>query len=222
MNEPPDFNRLARLYRWMEVASFGPWLWWCRCAWLGEFTGCRHALVIGDGDGRFTRRLLDINSSLVVDAVDASPAMLAALMRRAGPHANRVRIHLADARAWQPQNPPYDLVVTHFFLDCLSTDEAAALALTVSTAVSERALWLVSEFAIPDSGFGRLLARPLVAGLYRAFGWLTGLTVRTLPDYSSGLYAAGFELTAQRRWLAGLLVSQLWRAADARIPANPT
>ena len=195
MNPPPNFNRLARLYRWMELASFGPWLWWCRCAWLGELAGCRRGLVVGDGDGRFTRRMLAVHPEIAVDAVDASPAMLAALMRRAGPNSSRVRIHAADARIWLPAPgaPPYELVVTHFFLDCLTTDEVAGFARTVRGAVAGQAIWMVSEFAIPDNLSGRLIARPIVTSLYWAFGWLTGLAVRTLPDYAAGLRAAGFE-----------------------------
>jgi Methyltransferase domain len=210
ISRPPDFSRLAGLYRWMELASFGPWLWWCRCAWLGRLASCERALVLGDGDGRFTRRLLAINPDVRVDAVDASAAMLDALVRRAGTDAGRVRVHLADARVWQPANAPYDLVVTHFFLDCLTTDEVAAVARNLRGAVSEQALWVVSEFAIPDGGFGRLMARPVIAGLYWAFGCLTGLTVRALPDYAPGLRAAGFRLDARRKWLGGLLVSEIW------------
>jgi hypothetical protein len=59
MSQPPDFNRLARFYRWMELVSFGPWLCWCRCAFVGEVSACRYALILGDGDGRFTARLGD-------------------------------------------------------------------------------------------------------------------------------------------------------------------
>src|ERR1019366_262867 len=153
MNRPPNFDRLARLYRWMEIASFGPWLWRCRCAFLGELGRCRRALVLGDGDGRFTALLRRANPDIQVDAVDASPAMLRALVRRAGPHAARVHAHVADARQWGPRPPaqtqPYDLIVTHFFLDCLTTGEIASLAATVGPALTWDALWVVSEFAVP-------------------------------------------------------------------------
>jgi hypothetical protein len=226
MNPPPNFNRLAGLYRWMELFTFGPWLWWCRCAFLGELRACRQAIVLGDGDGRFTARLLAANPSVQIDAVDASPAMLDALLRRAGPHAVRLRIHLADARHWQPAAPlgnsSYDLIVTHFFLDCFTTGEVQSLAAGLRGAVSPSALWLVSEFAVPAGWFGRLVARPVVWGLYRAFGWLTGLAVRDLPDYRSVLLESGFTLLNRRAWLAGLLVSELWSASQAHSAANPT
>lgn len=218
MNPPPNFNRLAGFYRWMELASFGPWLFRARCAFLDDLGACRHALVLGDGDGRFTARLLGANPAVRIDAVDASSAMLQSLLRRAGQDAARVRIQRADARLWQPSAPPgdwpqdrpIDLIATHFFLDCLTTGEVQALAEMLRGAVSPSASWVLSEFAIPSGWFGQLLARPVVWGLYRAFGWLTGLAVRTLPDHGAALRQAGFTLKERRTWLAGLLVSELW------------
>jgi SAM-dependent methyltransferase len=222
MNPPPNFDRLARPYRWMELATFGPWLGRCRRAFLAETANRRHALILGDGDGRFTARLLAENSIIEIDAVDVSPAMLKALTRRAGRNVARVRTHLAEARQWRPdlspdvvaKNQPYDLIVTHFFLDCLTTEEVQSLASELRRAVAPSALWLVSEFAVPAGWFGRMLARPLISGLYLAFGWLTGLTVRTLPDYRSALGAAGFILLQRRTWLAGLLTAELWTSSQ--------
>jgi SAM-dependent methyltransferase len=225
MNPPPNFDRLARLYRWMELMTFGPWLWRCRCAFLAEIAGCRHALVLGDGDGRFTARLLAENSPIEIDAIDASPAMLKALTRRARHNAARVRTHLADARLWRPShsshlqsnNPPYHLIVTHFFLDCLTTEEVQSLASELRRAAAPSALWLVSEFAIPAGWLGRTVARPLIWSLYLAFGWLTGLSVRTLPDHRSALGVAGFILLRRRTWLAGLLIAELWSVSQTGI-----
>jgi SAM-dependent methyltransferase len=214
----PNFNRLASLYRWMEYASFGPWLWWCRCAFLPQLKNCRRALVVGDGDGRFTARLLALNSTVQVDAVDGSASMLHALVRRAGSNAGRISIQCIDARRWQPGPLPYDLVVTHFFLDCLTTPEVRNLAAKLQGSVTPTALWVVSEFAAPQSWFGRLVGRPIVSTLYAAFGLLTGLKVRFLPDHAAAMRAAGFVLAQQRPWLGGLLVSQLWCATPEKDP----
>ncbi len=207
---PPNFNSLARIYRWMELLTFGPWLERCRHAFLGDLTGCRRAAILGDGDGRFTAQLLRANPIIEIDAVDASAAMLRALLRRAGQNAARVRVHCADARTWQPANPPYDLVATHFFLDCLTDDVVRSLADRLRGALSPSCLWVVSEFAIPEGVFGRWLARPLVWLLYRAFGLLTGLAVRNLPDHAAALRAAGCTRRERRSWLGGLLIAEIW------------
>lgn len=225
MNQAPDFNRLAGLYRWMELFSFGPWLWLTRTAFIPELSGAHRALVLGDGDGRFTARLLYANPGVHVDAVDASAAMLEALMLRAGDDGKRVKAHLADIREWQipaDGNLPYDLIATHFFLDCLTTEEVRTLAARLRAAVSPGALWVVSEFAVPSTLFGRWIARPVVSGLYLSFGWLTGLAVRTLPDHASAVRDAGFMLVERRLRLGGLLVSELWCAGVPDSPVSPT
>ena len=212
MNQPPNFNRLARLYRWMELFSSGPFLARTRFTFLPQTITARNALILGDGDGRFTARLLRTNPEIHIDAVDASPAMLAALLRRAGPQASRIRTHQADAREFHPPNPPYDLIATHFFLDCLTTIEIQSLAATIRAASTPQTLWLISEFAIPPGPFGRLVAAPVVASLYRAFALLTGLTIRSLPDHRTALRQSGFTLQSHHPHLAGLLISELWSA----------
>jgi ubiquinone/menaquinone biosynthesis C-methylase UbiE len=231
VSQPPNFNRLATAYRWMEFLSFGPWLALTRRTFLFTIANCRCALILGDGDGRFSASLLHANPAITLLAVDGSQAMLRALLRRAGPLGIRVHTEQADIRDWQPPiltrdslhpqvsptqtvRPPFDLVVTHFFLDCLNNNEVLALALKIRRVVTPGALWLVSEFAIPPGWFGRCFARPLIACLYAAFGLLTGLAVCRLPDHTSALHKAGFKLRERRTRLAGLLIAELWTVAD--------
>lgn len=209
-NDPANFDRLAGLYRWMEWLSFGPFLARCRHAFLGEMKTARRALVLGDGDGRFTRALLRANTAVQVGAVDASAAMLRALSRRAGPDAQRVRTCLADARHWTPNAQRYDLVATHFFLDCLTTGEVRELAARVRPALAEDGAWIISDFAVPQGAYGRFVARPLIAFLYFAFKVMTGLRVRRLPDHGAAMEQAGFTLRQRRTWLGGLLMAEMW------------
>jgi SAM-dependent methyltransferase len=216
--EVADFNRLASLYRWMEWITFGPFLWKCRCAFLSEIKNRKSALILGDGDGRFTARLLNHNPHISVDAVDASDAMLRSLRRLAGRNALRIRTRLADARLLNlPTTANFDLVVTHFFLDCLITAEVASLATRLRERMLPGAAWLVSEFAVPDTPFGRFIAAPLVSALYLAFRLLTGLRIRRLPDHPKALRAAGFVLSKQRKFLRGLLVSEIWEPIPIQI-----
>jgi ubiquinone/menaquinone biosynthesis C-methylase UbiE len=212
----PDFDRLARIYKWMEWLSFGPLLGRCRRAFLPRMTSRRRALVIGDGDGRFTATLLRTNPNVNIEAVDASRAMLNEMLRRTQPHHARLHTHIADARQWQPPaHVRYDLVATHFFLDCLTTQEISSLAKSIRPALEPDALWVISEFGLPKGWFGRLFAHTLIAFLYRAFAVLTGLSVRRLPDHRAALRGTGWKLLDSRRFFRGLLVSELW-ALDLR------
>lgn len=223
--ETPDFDGLASIYQWMEWATFGPWLQKCRCAFLASLQTRERALVFGDGDGRFTAKFLQKNTRVLIDAVDGSASMLRSLSTRAGANRWRIRTARMDARRWSPlanedePTPRYDLVVTHFFLDCLTTGEVSALAEKVRPALLADAVWVVSDFAIPRGAIASACAGILVRGLYRAFGWLTGLKVRRLPDHPAALVQAGFHCVDRRLWLAGLLVSELWALTNR--PSTP-
>jgi SAM-dependent methyltransferase len=210
---PANFDRIARPYRWLEYLSFGPMLERCRFCRLPQLSDTKRALVLGDGDGRFLARLLSQNPELHADVVDLSPAMLRLLNARAAAVGapDRITLHCVDALEFKPAGN-YDLVVTHFFLDCLTTDELRALAARLRTHLCPEACWVVSEFAIPR-GLLSFPARLIVRGLYAAFHLLTGLEALHLPDYPVALRVCGLTLVSRRRWLAGLLVSELWESS---------
>ena len=210
---PANFDRIARPYRWLEYLSFGPLLERCRFFRLPELASARRALILGDGDGRFLAHLLAANPALHAEVIDQSPAMLRLLHARvAAIHAlDRLTIHRTDALAFTPTGT-YDVIATHFFLDCFSTEDVFTLAQSIRPHLAPNALWLVSEFAIP-SGVAAIPARLLVAALYLAFRLITGLRTNALPDYPAALANAGFNLRNRKSFLAGLLVSELWQLA---------
>src|SRR5271170_4061872 len=147
----PAFDRIARPYRWLEYLSFGPLLERCRFYRLPQLADARRALILGDGDGRFLARLLTMNLYLQADIVDLSPAMLRLLKARIASTEATARgtLHCADARDFIPTDS-YDLVVTHFFLDCFTTEDLFAMAARIRPRLTPEARWIVSEFAIPS------------------------------------------------------------------------
>jgi len=206
-----NFDRVARSYRLLEYLSFGPWLARCRTAQLAHLTTARRALLLGDGDGRFLARLLAANPTVTADVVDSSRSMLMLLQRRLRKSEDRERIclHHADALTWNPTGT-YDLIVSHFFLDCFFPHQLEQLFDSVLPHVLPGAQWVISEFAIPRNTFAAWFARRIIAVLYRAFGWTTGLRVRALPDYATSLLRRGLILAQDQSYLGGLLCSQLW------------
>jgi Methyltransferase domain len=204
-----NFDRVARPYRWLEYFSFGPWLARCRCTHLVHLTRARHALVLGDGDGRFLSRLLAANPNMTADVVDSSHAMLRLLEHRTRHARQRVRLYPIDALQWTPSGP-YDLIVSHFFLDCFLIEELEQLLDQVLPHALPGAQWVISEFAIPRNALAAFFARALIGLLYRVFALLTGLRVRALPDYATALRRRGLLLSHDHRYLAGLLCAQVW------------
>ena len=202
---------LARWYRWLEYAGFGRALERRREHFLPDLRDVRRALVLGDGDGRFLAAFLRANPTVEVDAVDNSARMLALAERRVGGNSARVRFHHADAREWSPPHADYDLIVTHFFLDCFTDAELVPLVARLASGAPDRARWVVSEFRQPAGGFAAWRARCWIGGLYAFFRVMTGLRVRRLPDHGAVLQAHGFERERTVNSDLGLLTSELWR-----------
>lgn len=220
----PNFDRIARPYRALEHLTFGPALQRARTHFLPLLGHRLNALILGDGDGRFTAALLSHNPHLHADAVDLSPEMLRLLAQRA--HAahptapTRLRTHHTNALALAPPtNARYDLIVSHFFLDCLSDPELHHLCHRMRPHLAPGAFWLISDFRIPGNLL-HLPARALVRSLYLGFRLLTGLRTTRLPNHEAALNAIGFTCTAQHLSLGGILTSELWHVPNQN-PASP-
>jgi SAM-dependent methyltransferase len=217
MRGQPNFDHIARPYRWLEYITLGRALEQCRLHYLTSLLKRKRALVLGDGDGRFLAQLLAQNPRLHADAIDTSATMLQLLRERCealAPNATaRLNTHQFDALTC-PLDPPYDLIVTHFFLYCLTQPDLGTLINHIAPTLSPEALWLVSDFQIP-TGLMRLPAKILVRTLYLAFRILTGLRTTQLPDHVTPLQQAGLTRIAHRHRLSGLLITELWQLNQA-------
>jgi hypothetical protein len=206
----PNFDRVGRLYRWAEYLSLGQFLEHTREHHLPCLLDRRRALVLGDGDGRFLARLLHQNPNLQALAVDTSAVMLHLLRSRC--HFAAARLETLQTSALAVDAPPAtDLIVTHFFLDCLTQPEVDRLTRHLAPQVAPGTLWLLSDFALPPNPLLRPVAALYIRCLYLAFALLTGLRVRHLPDPQAALTNAGFELLARHERLLGLLYTELWQ-----------
>lgn len=196
-------DAIARWYRWLEYIGFGGALQRRRLAYLRDVKNARRVLVLGDGDGRFLVRLVEQNRGASIDYVDLSGRMLELARARAGDEG--VTYHQADARTILLPEAEYDLIVTHFFLDCFDQPEAAELVQRVARSARRDARWLISEFREP----GRW-ARVLLSGMYLFFRITTGLRTRRLVDHRPLLERNGFRLRKEETARFGLLASELW------------
>jgi ubiquinone/menaquinone biosynthesis C-methylase UbiE len=192
-------DRIARYYRWLEYAGFGRALEHRREAFLADVSDARRVLVLGDGDGRALAALLTAAPQAQIDYVDLSARMLELARRRAGDL--RVAYRQDDARTTPLPAAEYDVIVTHFFLDCFDASDQAHLLDRITGAAKPQARWLVSEFRRPGL---------LVRALYLFFRAATGLKTQRLVDHHPLFEQSGFRLTRSESAWRGLLASELW------------
>jgi ubiquinone/menaquinone biosynthesis C-methylase UbiE len=203
-------DRIAPVYEWLENAAFNGLLQRMRVHFLERAAAARRVLLLGEGNGRFLAECLRVCPRAEVEVVDSSEEMIAQARRRIGA-TTRVRFIHLDVLSPELSCTSYDVIATHFFLDCLRQEEVNQLAMAVSRILAPDGLWLVSEFAVPRRGWRRIRARLWLAVLYRFFRLTTGLEARRLPDYRSALLRAGLTCESRVERSAGFVTSEIWR-----------
>jgi ubiquinone/menaquinone biosynthesis C-methylase UbiE len=208
-----SFDRIARPYRLFETIVFGAALQRARTHWIGTISPPKHAVILGEGDGRFLGELVAVHPETEIDCVDGSPRMLERarrrLLRRPLGSGKNVQFLQKDIRSWTPPRA-YDLVVTHFFLDCFPGDELEQIVEKTARAAGSGAVWLVSDFVLPAKGLPRLGARVLLTVMYAFFRVVAGIRAKDLIDPAPYLERNGFVRQSRRTFYAGMVTADLW------------
>jgi ubiquinone/menaquinone biosynthesis C-methylase UbiE len=210
-----SFDSVAPWYRTLETIAFGGVLQRCRIACLDELQNPRRALIVGEGNGRFLCELLRTHPDVEIECVDASQRMLLLarqrLERELPDRANQVRLIVHDIASWPAPERHYDLVVTHFVLDCFPESELAEIVKRLSRAATNEANWLLADFRVRDKGIARLRSRLWLAAMYGFFRLAAGISARELIDPAPLMQSEGFALARQHLFRNGMLKSELWR-----------
>lgn len=208
-----NFDRLSAHYAWMELVFGGDLMHRCRTRFLERTQDCRRGLLVGEGTGKFLADLLRSNAEIQVTCVEQSAGMIRQMRRRlrsAGVEIARVDFRQMDALEWSVPREKYDLVATHFFLDCFRADELERLVDLLARSAQPGAIWLLTDFCEPERGWQRWRAKLLLAGLYAFFRATTGLSANRLTPPGKYLSGAGFQLRERRLDNFGLAHADLW------------
>lgn len=206
------FDVLAPHYDWMEAVLAGRKLERCREALIGYLPEVRNVLLVGEGHGKFLAEILRRNPEAEITCVDASARMLEVsrgrLERMGLPH-ERVRFVCADVR--EAELPVSELVVTNFFLDCLTEEQLEAVTRRLSDCLRPGGRWLVADFQIPPTGWKRVRAQWIHWLMYRFFRAVTRLPASGMHQPAPYLQRSGLMCEERREFDWGLLYSELWR-----------
>lgn len=211
-----SFDRLAPHYRWMEWLLAGGKLQRCRTAFIGDIPPPRRVLMLGEGNGRCLVELLRAFPEAHFTCVDESAEMLECARVRVRKHglseAGIEFVH-ADALRWEVPPARFDLLVTHFFLDCFAPEQLAALVPRLAAAATPDARWLLADFCEPSSGIAKWRARWILRAMYFFFRRVTRLPARRLTPPDAFLEHSGFALSKRHLVEWGLLHGDLWQRA---------
>ena len=212
-----SFDVLAPHYRWMEFVSEGEKLQRCRLPFLDRVTQPKNVLILGEGNGRFLLECRRKIPRAKITVVDASPKLLARARERLGKQdvgGGGVDFICADALTWNPPQGAFDLIVTHFFLDCFRAEQLEALIAKLSCAATPHADWLLADFQTAPAGWARGRSRLILWLMYRFFTVVTRLPASSLTPPGPFLERHGFKLRERQVIDWGLLHSDRWQRAE--------
>ena len=214
MPSDPSFCRLARRYHLLETLAFGPSLHRARTAWIAQLADSESMLLLGDGDGRFLSDLVRTNRDGQIVSIDSSPAMVERARQRIRNSnigaLDRIEWRCADLLDITLPNASFDAVVCNFFLDCFTEAETTRILAAVNASLTSHGRWFWSDFAIPETTPGSMIAPVVVRLLYRFFRGQTGIHAHALPPVARLLGPAGLRVTHTRNLLFGILRSSVW------------
>jgi ubiquinone/menaquinone biosynthesis C-methylase UbiE len=217
-----NFDRVAWSYRWLEYVAFGRALERSRFVFLDGLGDVRRALIIGDGDGRFTAALALRNRTVHIDSIELSGRMIrlasGRLIKQRVYNPDRIRLIEGDIRSVSLPNKDYDLVATHFVFDVFRDLDVRLIVGRVHSVVSQRCSWAVSEFDIPQHGWRRAHAASWVKTMYFFFRFAARLDTPNLPNWRAALEDHGFACIHSETARAGLIRSELWQLAPGAMP----
>ena len=209
-----QFDRVAPHYHWMELLFASGLMQRCRTAHLHEAKNRRHALLAGEGHGRFLEALLIANPQIQVTCIESSAKMIEFARRRLtrrGFDLSRVTFQHANLLDCKLPVAGFDLVVTNFFLDCLRPAQIRQAVRLMAESSTPDAIWLLADFRVPETGWRRWRAIGVLALLYLFFRLSANLSAKWLTPPDPFLEACGFELHDRRLVNCGLAHSDLWR-----------
>ena len=206
-----NFDCLAPHYDWMEAVMAGGLLQRARMNWLESLVDCRRILSVGEGHGKFAAAFGRRFPEAELTCVEASQRMLERGRRRTDRSGVSAQWMQAAVPTWSPPVRRFDAIVTCFFLDCFPPAQLRTVVAALAAGATDRAAWLLVDFAIPDRGVARWGAQAIHAAMYGFFRAATRLQASRLSPPDELLRAHGFRLAAHREFSYGLLRADLWR-----------
>ncbi len=170
----------------------------------------QRALLLGDGDGRFSELALKQNPQLQIDSIERSFKMREqARLRLRKSNGNIVYRHhyvASDAKSFQFPKSEYDIVVAQFFLDCFPTKTANAFLSKFARTLKPYGKFVYTDFSIPKRTSARWIGEATVSFLYLFFRLTTDIEATHLPNLAS---PKSLQLTSRKTYLNGILSSEI-------------
>jgi hypothetical protein len=156
--------------------------------------------------------------------VEASAAMIELARQRLErnlPEAiARVYFIHSTIEEWLAPECRYNLIVTHFVLDCFPLRPLEDVIAKLAQAATPTATWLLTDFDYPSARVRRMHARLWIAAMYLFFRAFAGVEARRLSDPDPFLRSHGFNCVQRKTFQCGMVKSEVWQLHLSPAPSQ--
>ena len=206
------YDRLAPYYAALEHLAFGTQLMRARTALLDYLPPLEEVLILGEGDGRFLKALLERQPDSRVTVLEQSPRMIELARKKLTEMQEaKVTFLAVDALNYTLEPYRYSGIVTAFFLNCFTEAELGSLMPRLATRLGPGGLWYYVDFQVPRGGWRKARAQAYLRLMHIFFRWRTGLVSRNLVDPAPIFTRLGLKLLEHKALSGDLLTARLYQ-----------
>jgi spermidine synthase len=205
-----DFHLVAPVYTTFESLAYGEALSVARLAFIEIVLKAPRVLLIGEGNGRFLAACLANKTGGSVTVIDSSARMLQLLQRRISNIEVETRLDLVhvDFFDWDAKSAPFDVVVTHFFLDLFRPFTQRRFVDKLSALTHTESDWVDVEYRASSPTLKERWMERLTYGFDRLF---SGVEADRHYDPLPTIHAGGWTVRQKRNFLKGAVLARVLR-----------
>ena len=208
-----SFDRVANYYAWMEKIIFGYDLEKIRNVHLKLIDDEESILLLGDGDGRFLKKISETGADGLIVSLDSSSKMIELSRKRLQNTDLEVQYFCQKIKNFEKlESFKPDLIFAHFFLDCFTEDEVILIIDLLSQWSTKTTKIVVSDFFITKTNsisgtYQKLLTQTMIS-FFRVF---CGISAKKLPNIPKIMNSKGWNCISHKSLRNGFINSWVWQ-----------
>jgi len=188
----PNYNRIAWVYDRLAKIVFGRKQQLAKRAFLAIIPENARILVVGGGTGSILEYLQDLGGPLDVDFVEYSSHMMFRARKR---KTSNLKINFYDLSILDLKTVGYDVVLTNFFFDQFSADQAHLILQHLKPKLNPKGILIFSDFVNTNHPWDKVVTKVM----FSFFQLTAQIKTNRYPPYETLFASLGFHPEQHKR-----------------------
>ena len=204
MKSHKGFDKLSSIYDLLVKIVFGSAIRKAQIILIEKIQDRKDWLVLGGGTGWILEEILKAHPHATVTYVEVSKKMINKTKKRGVKGNINYVLGTIDQL---PREKNYDIVITMFFWDMFSTNEALKMKEMINRHLNNHAIWLLADFKNTDIWWQRILMEIM----YWFFRVTCHINAYELPDFDLIFKKEKYTMLFQQTFYHGMIESTIYK-----------